>query len=70
MIRSAWRIWKRFRWKNLVRVWAVFMAIALVLLAQTLGIHYGATKFTLKYMARNGPERHHGAARHEPDARG
>lgn len=53
MIRSAWRIWKRFRWKNLVRVWAVFMAIALVLLAQTLGIHYGATKFTLKYMARN-----------------
>ena len=27
--------------------------IALVLLAQTLGIHYGATKFTLKYMARN-----------------
>ena len=28
MIRSAWRIWKRFRWKNLVRVWAVFMAIA------------------------------------------
>ena len=53
MIRSAWRMWKRFRWKNLVRVWAVFMAIALVLLAQTLGIHYGATKFTLKYMARN-----------------
>lgn len=53
MIRSAWRIWKRFRWKNLVRVWVVFMAIALVLLAQTLGIHYGATKFTLKYMARN-----------------
>ena len=53
MICSAWRIWKRFRWKNLVRVWAVFMAIALVLLAQTLGIHYGATKFTLKYMARN-----------------
>ena len=48
MIRSAWRIWKRFRWKNLVRVWAVFMAVALVLLAQTLGIHYGATKFTLK----------------------
>jgi len=46
-------MWKRFRWKNLVRVWAVFMAIALVLLAQTLGIHYGATKFTLKYMARN-----------------
>ena len=45
MIRSAWRMWKRFRWKNLVRVWAVFMAIALVLLAQTLGIHYGATKF-------------------------
>lgn len=38
MIRSAWRMWKRFRWKNLVRVWAVFMAIALVLLAQTLGI--------------------------------
>ena len=31
MIRSAWRIWKRFRWKYLVRVWAVFMAIALVL---------------------------------------
>lgn len=28
MIRSAWRMWKRFRWKNLVRVWAVFMAIA------------------------------------------
>lgn len=37
MIRSAWRIWKRFRWKNLVRVWAVFMAIALVLVGANLG---------------------------------
>ena len=47
MIRSAWRIWKRFRWKNLVRVWAVLLAIDLVLLSLTLVILFGATKFTL-----------------------
>ena len=53
MIRFVIRFWNRFRWKSLVRVWAVFMAIALVLLVETLGIHYGATRFSLTYMARN-----------------
>lgn len=52
MIRSAWRIWKRFRWKT----WSAcgpYSWPSLGAVGANLGIHYGATKFTLKYMARN-----------------
>lgn len=42
--------WKRFRWQGLVKVWAVFMAIALVLLVESLGVHYGATRFDITYL--------------------
>ena len=45
--------WKRFRWQGLVKVWAVFMAIALVLLVESLGVHYGATRFDITYLDRN-----------------
>ena len=41
--------WKRFRWQGLVKVWAVFMAIALVLLVESLGVHYGATRMPVAY---------------------
>ena len=44
--------WKRFRWQGLVKVWAVFMAIALVLLVESLGVHYGATRFDITYLDR------------------
>lgn len=45
--------WKRFRWQGLVKVWAVFMAIALVLLVESLGVHYGATRFDITYLDRD-----------------
>ncbi|MGE4704306.1 Uncharacterised protein [Bifidobacterium breve] len=45
--------WKRFRWQGLVKVWAVFMAIALVLLVESLGLHYGATRFDITYLDRD-----------------
>lgn len=45
--------WKRFRWQGLVKVWAVFMAIALVLLVESLGVHYGVTRFDITYLDRN-----------------
>lgn len=45
--------WKRFRWQGLVKVWAVFMAIALVLLVESLGVHYGVTRFDITYLERN-----------------
>ena len=45
--------WKRFRWQGLVKVWAVFMAIALVLLVESLGMHYGATRFDITYLDRD-----------------
>lgn len=45
--------WKRFRWQGLVKVWAVFMAIALVLLVENLGVHYGATRFDITYLDRD-----------------
>ena len=45
--------WKRFRWQGLVKVWAMFMAIALVLLVESLGVHYGATRFDITYLDRD-----------------
>ena len=45
--------WKRFRWQGLVKVWAMFMAIALVLLVENLGVHYGATRFDITYLDRD-----------------
>ena len=45
--------WKRFRWQGLVKVWAVFMTIALVLLVESLGVHYGATRFDITYLDRD-----------------
>ena len=45
--------WKRFRWQGLVKVWAMFMAIALVLLVESLGLHYGATRFDITYLDRD-----------------
>ena len=45
--------WKRFRWQGLVKVWAVFMVIALVLLVESLGLHYGATRFDITYLDRD-----------------
>ena len=45
--------WKRFRWQGLVKVWAVFMTIALVLLVESLGLHYGATRFDITYLDRD-----------------
>lgn len=45
--------WKRFRWQGLVKVWVVFMAIALVLLVESLGVHYGATRFDITYLDRD-----------------
>lgn len=45
--------WKRFRWRSLVRVWAVFMAMAMVLFAESMGLHYGATTIKLHYLDRN-----------------
>lgn len=45
--------WKQFRWQGLVKVWAVFMAIALVLLVESLGLHYGATRFDITYLDRD-----------------
>lgn len=47
--------WKRFRWQGLVKVWAVFMAIALVLLVESLGVHYGATRFDITYWIETKP---------------
>lgn len=45
--------WKRFRWQGLVKVWAMFMAIALVLLVESLGVHYGATRFDITNLDRD-----------------
>ena len=45
--------WKRFRWQGLVKVWAMFMAIVLVLLVESLGVHYGATRFDITYLDRD-----------------
>lgn len=45
--------WKRFCWQGLVKVWAMFMAIALVLLVESLGVHYGATRFDITYLDRD-----------------
>lgn len=45
--------WKRFRWQGLVKVWAMFMVIALVLLVESLGVHYGATRFDITYLDRD-----------------
>lgn len=45
--------WQRFRWQGLVKVWAMFMAIALVLLVESLGVHYGATRFDITYLDRD-----------------
>lgn len=45
--------WKRFHWQGLVKVWAMFMAIALVLLVESLGVHYGATRFDITYLDRD-----------------
>lgn len=45
--------WKHFRWRSLVRVWAVFMAMAMVLFAESMGLHYGSTTIKLRYLDRN-----------------
>ena len=45
--------WMRFRWLGLVKVWVMFMAIALVLLVESRGVHYGATRFDSTYLDRD-----------------
>ena len=41
-----------FRWRKLLLIWAVFLAMAAILFAERSGIQYEATKFKINYLPR------------------
>ena len=41
-----------FRWRKLLLIWAVFLAMAAILFAERSGIRYASTQFKIDYLPR------------------